>query len=119
MTRTTTSNEAAKASTRRTRRPQEENAMLWPMAGFAMTNGQGLPPSPALDGLRRFSEFNLEMARFMAERTRKNMGTMAAFAACRSPQEMMTVWRDATLEAVEDYMTETGRLIDAPRDTHN
>lgn len=93
--------------------------MLWPMAGFAMTNGQGLPPSPALDGLRRFSEFNLEMARFMAERTRKNMGTMAAFAACRSPQEMMTVWRDATLEAVEDYMTETGRLIDAPRDTHN
>lgn len=84
-------------------------AALWPLQGAALN-------TPAtIDGIRRMSEVQMELAQFAAERARKNVSTMMALATCRSPAEFLEVWRKAALETVSDYTGEIANILQQPK----
>jgi hypothetical protein len=66
----------------------------------------------AVSGLKRIGAFNLEVARFMADRARKNAVLVASLSMCRSTQDAVATWREAAIEAVDDYASEVERLMD-------
>ncbi|MGA1342983.1 MAG: hypothetical protein ACO33A_08050 [Hyphomonas sp.] len=72
----------------------------------------GLTPPTAIDSLRRISEVQMSIARFAAERVRKDTSTMAALVTCRSPVDLLEVWRKAAIDAVTDYADEAARILD-------
>jgi hypothetical protein len=82
---------------------------LWPTP----SGGLGIPT--AVEGIKRVSELQMEVAQFAAERARKNVSTMAALAACRTPADFLDVWRRAAVEAVSDYAEETASLLELPK----
>ncbi len=84
----------------------ETFASMWPMEAAGMTS------SAAIDNLRRMSEVQIEIARFAAERVRKNTGTLAAMATCRSPMEFLHLWSQATTDAMTDYAEELARILE-------
>lgn len=81
-------------------------ASLWPVTHT------GLPPPNAVDSLRRMSEVQISIARFTAARIRKDASTMAAVVTCRSPMDLVEVWRKAAIDAVTDYADEAARILD-------
>ncbi len=108
MTRIASRAESARPSPR-TDAAGEAAAAIWPAAG----SGLGVPMS--VEGIRRMSELQMEVAQFAAERARKNVSTMAALAACRTPADLLEVWRRAAVEAVSDYAEEAASLLEIPR----
>lgn len=86
--------------------PAEPFASVWPMPGV------GIPSPGAIDSVRRMSEVQMDIARFAAERVRKDASTWAAFAACRSPMDFIEIWRDAAADAVKDYADEAARILE-------
>ncbi len=103
MTRSTSKAETAKS---KISYPSESLASMWPMSGA------GLSAPTAIEGFRKVSELQMEVARFATECARKNAGTLAAFAACRTPMDFLDVWRRAAIDAVSDYADETARILD-------
>ena len=79
---------------------------VWPMA----VTGMSVPT--AIESIRRLSEFQMEVARFTAERARKSAGTLAAFTTCRAPGDFLGVWRKAAIDTVTDYADETARIFE-------
>lgn len=108
MTRSPSKAENARAALK-TYADAEAFAALWPM------HGQGLDMPAAVEGIRRMSEIQMEVAQFAAERARKNVSTMAALAACRTPADFLDVWRMAAVEAMSDYAEETASLLERPK----
>jgi hypothetical protein len=105
MPRTKTRAEAAKApETLFSAAPSFPD--YWPAAQSALS------PAATIENIRHLSEAQMAMAQFAAQRARKNMGTLAAFSACRTPADFIDTWRLAAMEAVSDYAEETGRLLD-------
>ena len=100
MTRTRAKAEAAAASPK-TVFPLETLSPPWPTSGAS-----------AIEGIRRMSELQIEVARFAADCARKNAATMAAFATCRSPTDFMELWRKAATDAVTDFVDEAERLLE-------
>ncbi|MFN7054062.1 hypothetical protein [Hyphomonas sp.] len=105
MTRTKTQAEAAKA-------PETLFSAAPSLPEYWQTAQSALNPATAIENIRHLSEAQMAMAQFAAERARKNMGTLAAFATCRTPADFITIWRMAAMEAVSDYAEETARLLD-------
>lgn len=105
MPRTSARAEHAKAAPARFS-PADPFASLWPMTH------SGLAPPAAIDSLRRMSEVQMGIARFAAERVRKDASTMAALVTCRSPVDLLEVWRKAAIDAVTDYADEAARILD-------
>lgn len=52
-----------------------------------------------------------EMARFYTRRLKKDMETMSAFAACRTPEQFNEVWYKAASETVHDYAEEFDKVM--------
>jgi hypothetical protein len=86
--------------------PADPFAFAWPTASA------GITPPTAIDSIRRMSEVQMDIARFAAERARKNASTMAAFATCRSPMDFLEIWRKAATDAVTDYADEAARFLE-------
>ena len=78
----------------------------WPIAS------SGISPPTAIESIRRISEVQMDIARFAAERVRKDASTMAAFATCRSPMDFLEIWRKAATDAVTDYADEAARFLE-------
>ncbi|MFN3312012.1 MAG: hypothetical protein ACK46Q_00915 [Hyphomonas sp.] len=108
MTRTASKAESAKPSPKAFA-AAEPFAAMWPVP----STGLGVPT--AVEGIKRMSELQMEVAQFAAERARKNVSTMAALAACRTPADFLDVWRRAAVEAVSDYAEETASLLELPK----
>lgn len=108
MPRTTSKAESAKPAPRAFAAAEPFTAM-WPLPNAS------LAAPTAVEGIKRISELQMEVAQFAAERVRKNVSTMAALAACRSPADFMDVWRRAAVEAVSDYAEETASLLELPK----
>lgn len=86
--------------------PADPFTFAWPTASA------GIPAPTAIDSMRRMSEVQMDIARFAAERARKNGSTMAAFATCRSPMDFLEIWRKAATDAVADYADEAARFLE-------
>lgn len=55
---------------------------------------------------------SLDISRFLARRAWKNAEALAALATCSSPLEALDVWREAALNAIDDYTEEAGRILE-------
>lgn len=86
--------------------PADSFTSVWPMASA------GLSPPSTIESFRRMSEVQMDIARFAAERVRKDISTMAAFVTCRSPMDFLEIWRKAAADAVTDYSDEATRILE-------
>lgn len=86
--------------------PADPFASVWPMASV------GITPPTAIESIRRMSEVQMDIARFAAERVRKDASAIAAFATCRSPMDFLEIWRTAATDAVTDYADEAARFLE-------
>lgn len=105
MPRTRARAEAASSSAKNVS-DVEPFASLWPMA----EPGKG--SLGAMESVHRMSEIQMDIARFAAERARMNVSTFAALATCRSPNDLVGIWRKAATDAVAAYADEAVRLLD-------
>lgn len=105
MPRASAKAETAKASPKAVS-PAEPFASVWPMASA------GISPPTAIESIRRMSEVQMDLARFAAERMRKDVSTLAAFATCRSPTDFLEIWRKAATDTVTDYADEAARFLE-------
>ncbi len=53
-----------------------------------------------------------DFGRFLTRRAWRNAEALASLASCTNPLEALDVWREAALDAIEDYAEEAGRMLE-------
>lgn len=78
----------------------------WPMADATSSMPR------LVDGARRISELQVEFAQFGVQQARKNVATLAAFSTCRTPMDILEIWRTVATDAVSDYAEKAERILE-------
>jgi hypothetical protein len=67
--------------------------------------------------MEAFSDLGAEVANFVADRIREDVKTQHKILHCKDVAELQHIQAQFVQKAIEDYQTETGRLVEMTRNT--